>query len=109
MSGSASSALTKAMASSMARRVPEPIEKWAECSASPINTLFPDHQRSFQIHGKLRHTDLFDTSGCPSRVDANTRSQIACDCSIVLSAKPYRCQVAASHSTRQGLMPGAHP
>ena len=41
-------------------------------------------QCSFQIQGKLRHTDLFDTSGWPSSVSANTCSQIACDCSIVL-------------------------
>ena len=43
-------------------RVPDPIEKCAECRASPISTIFLNDQRSFQIHGKLRHTDLFDTS-----------------------------------------------
>src|SRR3981189_1623997 len=76
------------MVSPIPSRCPEPIEKCAECRASPISTMFLKDQRSFQIHGKLRHTDLFDTSGCPSRVAANTCSQMACDCSIVLSAKP---------------------
>jgi len=73
---------------SIASRVPDPIEKCAECRASPISTIFPDDQRSFQIHGKLRHTDLFDSSGWPSSVAANTCSQMACDSSTVLSAKP---------------------
>ena len=66
--------------------------------------MFLNDQRSFQIQGKLRHTDLFDTSRWPSRVAANTRSQIACDCSMVLSAKPYARQVAGSHSTRKVLI-----
>ena len=76
------------MTSSIASRVPDPIEKCAECSASPISTMFLNDQCSFQIHGKLRHTDLFDTKGCPSSVSANTVSQMALDSSTVLSAKP---------------------
>src|SRR5579872_4716493 len=106
MSGSVSSALVRAIASSIARRVPDPIEKWAECSASPTSTIFLKDQRSFQIQGKLRHTDMFEASAWPSRVFANTCSQIALDCSTVLSAKPYRCQVGKSHSTRNVLMVG---
>src|SRR3954449_2808765 len=106
MSRSASSALTNAMTSSSASRVPEPIEKCAECSASPTSTMFLNDQCSFQIQGKLRHTDLFDNSGCPSSVLANTSSQTALDPSTVLSAKPYRCQVARSHSTRNVLISG---
>src|SRR5258708_9363364 len=107
MSASASSALVSAMASSIASRVPEPIEKCAEGSASPISTIFPDDQFSFQIQGKLLHTDLFDTSRWPSSVSANTCSQIACDCSMVLCSKPQACQGAASHSTRKVLIAGA--
>src|SRR3954467_4603834 len=106
MSASASSVFVRAIASSKANRVPEPIEKCAECSASPISTMFPNDQRSFQIHGKLRHTDLFDSKGWPPRVAANTCSQIPFDCSSLLSAKPYRFHVAASHSTRKVLMRG---
>src|SRR5436190_21482699 len=106
MSRAASSALVSAIASSIASRVPEPMEKCAEGSASPISTMFLNDQRSFQIHGKLRHTDLFDTSECPSSVAANTRSQIPFDYSTVLSAKPQRCHVAKSHSTRNALMSG---
>src|SRR5579872_6318702 len=106
MSFSASSALVSAIASSIARRVPDPIEKWAECRASPTSTIFLKNQRSFQTHGKLRHTDLFEESDWPSRVLANTLSQIAFDCSTVLSANPYRCQVGKSHSTRNVLMVG---
>src|SRR6266550_6025746 len=108
MSRSASSALVSAIASSIASRVPEPMEKCAECKASPISTIFLNDQRSFQIQGKLRHTDLFDTRESPSSVDANTCSQMAFDCSTVLSAKPQRCHVAKSHSTRKVLMPGEY-
>src|ERR1700744_4616099 len=104
MSASVSSALVSAIASSIASRVPEPMEKCAECSASPISTRLPDHHCSFQIHGKLRHTDLFESNLCPWSVSENTCSQMACDCSTVLSAKPYACQVAGSHSTRKVLM-----
>src|ERR1700704_3881069 len=105
---SASNALASAIASSMASRVPDPIEKCAECSASPISTIFLNDQCSFQIHGKLRHIDLFDTNLCPPSVEANACSQTACDSAAVLSAKPWRCQVAGSHSTRNVLMSGAY-
>src|SRR5712671_6559426 len=94
------------MTSSIASRVPDPIEKCAECSASPTSTILLNDQCSFQIHGKLRHTDLLDSSLCPPSVSANTCSQIAFDSSTVLSAKPWRCHVARSHSTRNVLMPG---
>src|SRR6201996_9769749 len=107
ISASASSALVSAIASSIASLVPEPMEKCAECSASPISANLPWLQRSFQIHGKLRQTDLLEINLWPSSVSANTCSQIACDCSTVLSAKPYACQVASSHSTRNVLISGA--
>src|SRR5258705_6686878 len=107
MAVSAPSALVSAMVSSIASRVPVPIEKCAECSASPISTMLPCDQFSFQIQGKLRHTDLFETSEWPSSVSAKISSQIACDCSMVLCSKPYACQVAASHSTRKVLLAGA--
>src|ERR1700722_3807418 len=101
---SVSSALVSAIASSIASRVPEPIEKCAEGKASPIRTMFLKNQRSFQIHGKFRHTDLFEINSWPSSVLANICSQIALDSSTVLSAKPKACQVARSHSTRKVLM-----
>src|SRR6476659_2087763 len=107
MSASDSSALVSAIASSIASRVPEPIEKCAECRASPISTMLLCDQRSFQIQGKLRQTDLFDTSGWPESVSENTCSQTACDSSMVLCSKPWACQLAASHSTRNVLMSGA--
>src|SRR4051794_25232711 len=106
MPASASSALVSAMASSIASRVPEPMEKCAVCSESPISTMLPCDQRSFQIQGKLRHTDLLEISLWPSRVSAKTSSQIICDSSMLLCSKPYACQVAASHSTRKVLIEG---
>ena len=45
-------ARASAMASSIARRVPEPIEKWAVRSASPMSTTFPTDQRAFRTFGK---------------------------------------------------------
>src|SRR5690349_11617242 len=105
---SVSSALASAMASSMASRVPDPMEKCAECSASPISTMFLNDQRSFQIHGKLRHTDRLEINPCPSSVAAKICSQMALDCSTVLSAKPQACQVGKSHSTRNVLMLGEY-
>src|SRR5258706_10939378 len=70
-----SKARASAMASSKASRVPEPIEKWPVRSASPIRTLLPTIQISLRSSGKLRHTDLFDSSAWPPRSGANTRSQ----------------------------------
>jgi hypothetical protein len=62
-----------AMTSSSASRVPEPIEKCAVCSASPTSTMLRNDQRSFQIHGKFRHVDLFEVSACPRSDSAKTR------------------------------------
>src|SRR6187431_3773232 len=95
-----------AIASSIASLVPEPIEKCAVCRASPISTMLPYDQFSFQIQGKFRHADLLEINGWPSSVSAKISSQIACDCSMVLCSKPYACQVAASHSTRKVLIEG---
>jgi len=50
-------ALNSATASSIARRVPEPIEKCAVRSASPSSTTRPALQRAFQIAGKLRQCE----------------------------------------------------
>src|SRR5438270_10566486 len=72
---SSSKDLANAIASSKASRVPEPIEKWPVRSASPMSTLFSKCQLPLASSGKLRHTDLFDTSGLPPRSGANTRSQ----------------------------------
>src|SRR5438132_2916375 len=106
MSASASSALVSAIASSIASLVPEPIEKCAVCRASPISTMLRCDQRSFQIHGKLRHTDLLEMSLWPSRLSAKTSSQMACDSSMLLCSKPQAFQVLASHSTRNVLIEG---
>ena len=71
------------MASSIARRVPEPIEKCAVRSASPISTTLPADQRSLRTFGKLRQIDLFETSGSPSSGIGEHALQIA-----VVSASP---------------------
>ncbi|MNT53138.1 hypothetical protein D3C72_1902130 [compost metagenome] len=55
-------ASASAIASSMAMRVPEPIEKCALVSASPISTWLPTCQVSLTITGNWRHTELLDTS-----------------------------------------------
>src|SRR5688572_32604900 len=58
---SSSRALARAIASSIARRVPEPMEKWAVRRASPISTVFPEDHLSFLTFGKLRQIDRFET------------------------------------------------
>src|SRR3954469_15098365 len=85
----------KAIASSKASRVPEPIEKCPVLSASPMSTLFSTDQLSFVSSGKLRHTDLLDTSGLPPRSRANTRSQYARLSASLMRSSPARFQVAA--------------
>src|SRR5687768_6910700 len=62
------SALLRAMASSIARRVPEPMEKCAVRSASPISTVLATNQRRLRRLGKFRQTDLLDTSRWPKSV-----------------------------------------
>ena len=49
----------RASASSMASLVPEPMEKWAVCAASPTSTTFPSCQRSLRTVWKLSHLELF--------------------------------------------------
>ena len=51
------------MASSIASLVPEPIEKWAVCSASPSNTTFSKFHCAFFTSRKLIHFELFESSG----------------------------------------------
>ena len=51
------------MASSMASRVPEPMEKCAVRRASPRSTALPADQASFQTLGKLRQIDLLEING----------------------------------------------
>jgi hypothetical protein len=58
----ACSARSSAIASSIASRVPEPIEKCAVRSASPISTQLRCHQRSFQILGNWRQVERLVTS-----------------------------------------------
>src|SRR5438045_670872 len=81
------SALLRAIASSIAKRVPEPIEKCAVRSASPISTRLCTDQRSLRTFGKLRQIDLFDSSRAPASGSANTR----CKYSIV-SPSPLLAQ-----------------
>ena len=74
MLGASRNARASAIASSIANRVPEPIEKCTVRSASPISTVRPSWKRSFQITGKRRHVERLDSSGCPCRSGANTCS-----------------------------------
>ena len=74
-SPASASARASAIASSNASRVPEPIEKCPVRSASPISTTLPALQHALDSSGKLRHCDRLDTSGCPPRSGANSRSQ----------------------------------
>ena len=46
------------------------------CSASPMSTTLPCHQRSFHTQGKLRQIERLETSGWPCSVAANTPSQM---------------------------------
>ncbi len=68
-------ALARAMASSKARRVPEPMEKCAVWAASPTRTRLPADQRALVIRGNWRQIDRLAISGCPSSSRAKTRSQ----------------------------------
>ena len=100
------SASASAIASSNARRVPDPIEKCAVRSASPMRTRLPTDQCSLRIFGKRRQIDLLATSGCPCKAPAKADSIAARVCASSIVSKPARCQVAASHSAMKVLIPG---
>ena len=68
-------ASASAMASSIASLVPEPIEKCAVCTASPISTTLSWYQRSLRTVGKLRHNDMLVSRRWPPKSGANRASQ----------------------------------
>ena len=70
-----SRARARAWASSIASRVPEPMEKWTLRSASPMSTTFSYRQRSQASTGNRRHSERFEMSGRPPRSGAKTASQ----------------------------------
>ena len=69
-----------------------------------MSTTFPADHRVFRTFGKLRHTDLFDTSRWPSSVRSKARSHQASVSVSLIEANPTRCQVTASHSKTNVLI-----
>ena len=99
------SALSSAMASSMASRVPEPMEKCAVRRASPISTTLPARQRCVSYVGEIAPDRLVRDETVPSQGLGEDLLAVGqrlpprpC------AAKPARSQVAASHSTTKVLI-----
>ena len=65
--------------SSIASFVPEPMEKWAVCAASPIKTTLPWLHRLFVIVGNVRHAEPLISSFSSPRSSAKILSQNAAD------------------------------
>jgi hypothetical protein len=89
----------------MARRVPEPIEKCAVRSASPISTTLPKLHCRFEIAGNWRQKDLLESIGWPSRSLCKHLLAMA-DRLLLAHVRRNRrgCQVASVTSTRKVLM-----
>jgi hypothetical protein len=58
----------------MASFVPDPMEKWAVCAASPSSTTFSWRQDAQETVGNDRQIDLFVRIRCPWRWSPNSRS-----------------------------------
>ena len=76
----------------MASFVPEPMEKWAVCAASPISTRLPCRQVSLRSDTKLSHLELLAKTRWPSRTPANSCSISSTD---LVSLSPGGRSVAA--------------
>jgi hypothetical protein len=92
----------------MARRVPEPIEKCAVRSASPISTTLPKlHCRFVPDRRKLAPVGLVGKYRVAVQVLCEHLLAMADGLLLgLMPAKPARCQVASSTSTRKVLMRG---
>ncbi len=105
------------MASSIASLVPEPMEKWAVWTASPISTTGTARssaagatsalQRSQATVGKVRQIERLATRGWPARKSPKTSSQNATVRASPASTRPAARQVASAHSTIQVAMPSS--
>ncbi len=65
----------RARASSRASLVPEPIEKCAECAASPSSTTFRCRQVALRTVVKRIQREALGISRCPSRCGASSSAQ----------------------------------
>ncbi len=96
------------MASSSASLVPEPMEKWAVCAASPTSTTGATSASGW-CHRRLetrvkpsqgeRRWGALLRSGWPSSQGANIASQAATVSASPMRSKPAARQDRASHST----------
>jgi hypothetical protein len=102
--GFACSAEARAIASSIASLVPEPIEKWAVCAASPISTRLPCHHCSQRIVLNEIHAELLVMSRCPCSSGANNFSRNATLSSTLAVSSPARRHVSGSVSTMNVLV-----
>ncbi len=115
-SGSSPRMRARAMASSSASLVPEPMEKCAVWAASPISTAgatsasgwyhCSQETRTKLSQGERRWGELL-RSGCPSSQGANIASQRATVSSISMASKPAPRHDASSHSTMKAECPSS--
>ena len=91
----------------MASRVPEPMEKCAVCSASPISTYLPWCQRALRTNGNRRQIELLEISGWPPSASAKIFWQRLRVSASSMRSKPARAKLASSVSTMNVLRPGA--
>src|ERR1700730_2632658 len=81
-------ASARAIASSIASLVPEPIEKCAVALASPSSTMLSLTQRLLRIIGKLRHIERLVSSGWPSRNQPKICAIRPADCFSLRPSRP---------------------
>src|SRR5690606_12200791 len=89
----------RARASSTASLVPEPMEKWAVCAASPRSTRLPCDQRSLTTVRKVVQADVLDRSGRPPSASANSLAQASTDSSSDIPSNPAARQTSSRIST----------
>ena len=83
----------------MARRVPDPMEKCAECAASPTSTMLPCRHARFRTVGKPRQIDRFRISRCDPSSSAKTSSRKRAVSRSEAVSMPAARQVASVAST----------
>lgn len=98
-SGSVSTARARASASSTASLVPEPIEKWAVCAASPISTVLPCDQCALTTVRNCVQVEPLPRSGRPRRASPKIFAQRAADSASSQRSKPALCQTSSRIST----------
>ena len=65
----------------MASLVPEPMEKWAVCAASPSSTMFCRRQVAQRTVVKFTHWELLPTILCPRSTSAHSSAMRSMDAS----------------------------